>query len=617
MLTNEQKRQALREQLAALLSENPMGQIGDKKMDHAAYPELMKTKTEDELRFIIKDAQQAMAANPDNPNNGYYADEVNYAVNELHRRRQQRQLSEETLNSEVNEIISLVTNTHDWWAGAQSALAEGGVDGLHDFLMSIAGEMNIDQSDIQSDTYYAARELAQYPDQYFEASKPDSFGADMTGEINDPISPEDEAEAARPMKVIRTTYDRWTPSDIEIGDTDDKGWIDEDGEVIDSVEHAINWLNEKGQLHASSSQFHPGIWYSTSDEGEGQYDAVTNYGFHLDGFDDAEQQAVYNGVTKMSENINGTEMHADKLNELKAGLEESVIGDHFHGTDGIPKPFPFTQDPTNSANEAEKEANMDAEKEKTSDQNKKIGIEESALKGLRENDVINRGNDFKTQWTVTKIDRNPLQVHLKSGMKTGVFNPLKEGFQYIDGVVLGYERTLEGVADSKAAWAAMEESIERSDDEKTFGYIKESARFEADEPAEEVNEEERPVLTKEDLYRFVKENELQRGRRTETLQELVGRFGNTLEEMERILDDVVLSESDESIDGQYGIFEAGELDTEFALKAAWAAMEETFEIQDEGGNPRTDHSEQAVMTDLDGGDDTKINFNENRQWFNL
>jgi hypothetical protein len=60
--------------------------VGDKKMDHGKYQKACKNKSETELRYIIQDASEAIAANPDNPNNGYYTDEIHYAGMELHRR---------------------------------------------------------------------------------------------------------------------------------------------------------------------------------------------------------------------------------------------------------------------------------------------------------------------------------------------------------------------------------------------------------------------------------------------------------------------------------------------------------------------------------------------------
>ncbi len=58
----------------------------NKNMNHTEYPKSLKTKSVAELKFIIKDAREAMEAMPDNENNGYYADEVCYAANELNRR---------------------------------------------------------------------------------------------------------------------------------------------------------------------------------------------------------------------------------------------------------------------------------------------------------------------------------------------------------------------------------------------------------------------------------------------------------------------------------------------------------------------------------------------------
>ena len=55
----------------------------DKKMDHTNYPRRLRTKSETELRFIVKDCQDAIRANPENPNSGYYADEIHYAAAEL------------------------------------------------------------------------------------------------------------------------------------------------------------------------------------------------------------------------------------------------------------------------------------------------------------------------------------------------------------------------------------------------------------------------------------------------------------------------------------------------------------------------------------------------------
>ena len=60
--------------------------MADKIMNHATYQKSLKSKTWQELEHIIKDARAAIAANPENPNNGYYQDEVRYAAQEKKRR---------------------------------------------------------------------------------------------------------------------------------------------------------------------------------------------------------------------------------------------------------------------------------------------------------------------------------------------------------------------------------------------------------------------------------------------------------------------------------------------------------------------------------------------------
>ena len=56
-------------------------------MDHNAYPESLMTKTWAELQWIAKDAQTFLKVFPDNPNAGYYQDEINYCANEIQIRK--------------------------------------------------------------------------------------------------------------------------------------------------------------------------------------------------------------------------------------------------------------------------------------------------------------------------------------------------------------------------------------------------------------------------------------------------------------------------------------------------------------------------------------------------
>jgi len=56
------------------------------QINHIEYPKALKSKPEASLRYIMKDAHEAMTANPDGSKAGYYADEINYCADELARR---------------------------------------------------------------------------------------------------------------------------------------------------------------------------------------------------------------------------------------------------------------------------------------------------------------------------------------------------------------------------------------------------------------------------------------------------------------------------------------------------------------------------------------------------
>jgi len=60
------------------------------QIDHINYPKKIKKYSEPSLRFIIKDCEEAIKVLPNNPKNGYYADEICYCANELNNRKNNR-----------------------------------------------------------------------------------------------------------------------------------------------------------------------------------------------------------------------------------------------------------------------------------------------------------------------------------------------------------------------------------------------------------------------------------------------------------------------------------------------------------------------------------------------
>lgn len=97
------------------------------------------------------------------------------------------------------------------------------------------------------------------------------------------------------MRRIAITYDLTTEESVEQGDFEETGWVDEDGIEIeddDVVFSATDTILQYGPVVPSSSRFHKGVWYTQADA---QFDEQ-RYSFHLKGFSEDEEQAVYNAL---------------------------------------------------------------------------------------------------------------------------------------------------------------------------------------------------------------------------------------------------------------------------------------------------------------------------------
>ena len=56
------------------------------QINHIEYPKRLRKVSVDTLRYILKDAAEAIKAMPDGPKAGFYQDEIAYASMELKRR---------------------------------------------------------------------------------------------------------------------------------------------------------------------------------------------------------------------------------------------------------------------------------------------------------------------------------------------------------------------------------------------------------------------------------------------------------------------------------------------------------------------------------------------------
>lgn len=109
---------------------------------------------------------------------------------------------------------------------------------------------------------------------------------------------------------IAITYEIITHESAEQGDAEERGWIDETGvsmkpdkydtqDGVTAVQKAVRFLQEEGVSEASSSSFHPGVWYTNYeyDEDYSTGDRETR-SYHLKNFSEAEERAIFNAVAR-------------------------------------------------------------------------------------------------------------------------------------------------------------------------------------------------------------------------------------------------------------------------------------------------------------------------------
>ena len=82
--------------------------MGDKVMKHAEYQERIAKLPSAALRFIAKDAKEAVAAMPDGPNAGYYQDEICYCADELQKRADSLVNREEEYRNVLTDIYFIL-----------------------------------------------------------------------------------------------------------------------------------------------------------------------------------------------------------------------------------------------------------------------------------------------------------------------------------------------------------------------------------------------------------------------------------------------------------------------------------------------------------------------------
>ena len=118
------------------------------------------------------------------------------------------------------------------------------------------------------------------------------------------------------MRRITITYEIVTEESAEQGDVEERGWIDEEGieikpdqydldgyddDMLSAIVHlACEVIEQRGPVEVSSSRFGPGIWYTqldpTQDRAYFEEGRSETWSFHLEGFTETEECAIYNAI---------------------------------------------------------------------------------------------------------------------------------------------------------------------------------------------------------------------------------------------------------------------------------------------------------------------------------
>jgi len=106
-------------------------------------------------------------------------------------------------------------------------------------------------------------------------------------------------------RFITITYEVWTPEDAEIGDTDVRGWIDEEGESMEpdaeersegvsAVDKAVEWLKYHYAYEGSEGGRDAASRWWTNYDHDTDYrtGAVEQRSYHLEGFSEIEKRQI-------------------------------------------------------------------------------------------------------------------------------------------------------------------------------------------------------------------------------------------------------------------------------------------------------------------------------------
>lgn len=92
---------------------------------------------------------------------------------------------------------------------------------------------------------------------------------------------------------VKSSYEIITEKSAAIGDAAERGWVNEEGELFDSADQVVRHLRDEGVMEASSSCFHPGVWYNTESQQDMHTGAYESKSFFIKGATPGQERKIY------------------------------------------------------------------------------------------------------------------------------------------------------------------------------------------------------------------------------------------------------------------------------------------------------------------------------------
>jgi len=160
---------------------------------------------------------------------------------------------------------------------------------------------------INHDDYRASAVCEVCGKEAYVDGKPAPNGIDVSGEVTALDCSRDS------VRRIRISYDIVTPDSAEFGDFEETGWENEEGEVIDPDDCDVEFYGSESAAAIELAVYAIGndvetsdwptccpghTWYTQIDGDEDYEDgSVKRLSYHLDGFSEEEECAIYTALT--------------------------------------------------------------------------------------------------------------------------------------------------------------------------------------------------------------------------------------------------------------------------------------------------------------------------------